>query len=62
MAESRPPAEWPRCARCGGQVHRDGDGALTCLWCGEVRYPASSPATAAAAYGVRLGPPRESRR
>ena len=40
MANSITRAPWPRCERCGGQMHRDPDGERTCMWCGEVRYPA----------------------
>jgi hypothetical protein len=63
MTDARP-RDWPRCERCGGQVHRDADGAFTCLWCGEVRYPADGRVLrgAAEAYGVRLTRPPGPRR
>jgi hypothetical protein len=32
-----------RCARCGGQMCLGYEGEFTCLWCGEVRYPALQP-------------------
>ena len=50
MADTTAAQEWPRCERCGGQVHCDLDEALTCLWCGETRYPTTGPGGA--------GPPR----
>jgi hypothetical protein len=58
MTDTTTPREWPRCERCGGQVHRDSEGMLTCLWCGELRFPAGQAQRGAAeAYGVRLKRP-----
>ena len=56
MADLVPPTAWPRCERCGGQMHRGVDDERTCMWCGEVRYPAATrrPGSAAEAYGVAL--------
>ena len=64
MPDTTAARDWPRCERCGGQVHRDLEGALTCLWCGEVRYLATGAAArgTAEAYGVRLDRPGGSRR
>lgn len=30
-----------RCARCAGQMYPGYEGEYTCLWCGEVTYPAT---------------------
>ena len=30
----------PRCTRCQGQMYTGYEGEQTCMWCGEVRYPA----------------------
>jgi hypothetical protein len=63
MRDTTTPRDWPRCERCGGQVHRDAEGAFTCLWCGETRYPAGTARRGTAeAYGVRLTRPPGQRR
>ncbi len=63
MANGMAARAWSRCARCGGQVHRDPDGAFICLWCGEMRYPTAgtAPPGSAEAYGVRLDRSRGAR-
>jgi hypothetical protein len=63
MADLAPRANWARCERCGGQMHRDAEGGHTCMWCGEERFPAATrgPSADAKAYGVRLDRPRARR-
>jgi len=66
MQVTTAPSSLRRCERCGGQMYVGYEGEHSCLWCGEIHFPAA-PAIQGAedvdAWRVRLrGKPGRPRR